>query len=364
MAVKKHFQFKVYDSAGTFVDNISPDIIASDPKFPSEMNGGFGECVITLKVPFDDFREGTFVDYGNLIKVYEFDSANVAGRLIYSGVVTSYRPTAEIGTQYVEVVTLGLINFLTRSYFKNGVSYTVDYGVSTGSAADPGTMIKDIIDQVLTLFPNCGLHYTAPSITLLGSTIKKKFEKKPWLTAIEEAFALYGAGYFWRIEKDGLVTVSVKPASATHTFEFNKNIDQASVEKTDEEISNTIRVEYTGGTYDAADATSVAAYGTREKIVSASEINDATAAQKKAEQYLADNKDPKIATEMTINSTFDIESVKVGDTCKVLGLKTGNNPFGSNMQIKRVRYEGDTINITLEDSRANFGDAIDKFVNS
>lgn len=360
MNINKRFQVKVLDSSGTFIKNFSPEIIANDPNFSSEINSGFGENTFILKLPFDDFDEGSSIDYENFVEIYEFDTNNPTARLIYKGVVTGYEPVAELGNQYVRLISLGLISFLTRDYFKDGSSFTVDYGVSTGSSTDPKNMIEDIIDQVLTIYPNCGLYYSS-SIATLGTNIEKKFESKTWLQALKEAFALYGDGYYWRIEKDGLVTVATNPGSATHTFTFNKHIDQANAEKTTEDLVNSVRVSYTGGTYDHSDATSITNYGKRHKNISATEIDNATAAQNYAEQYVGSRKDPKVAAKIVINSVYDIESIKVGDTCKVLGLKDGQNPFGTNMQIQRLRYRADTVELSVESIRRNFGDQIEKF---
>lgn len=360
--IKKNFQVKVFDSSGVFIKSLSPDILTTDPNFNSEKNSGFGENSFTLQLPFDDFDEGVSIAYENQVKIYQFDADNILGRLIYVGIVISYDPVSEAGSQYVVLKTLGLGTILTRDYFKTGANYWVDYGVIVGAPADPKDMMEDVIDQVLTIYPNCGIHYDVGSIEATGSVVEKRFEDRTWLQAIEDIFILYGDGYFWRLEKDGLITVTTKPSSPTHTFEFQKHVDDAYLQKNSDSLINSVRIQYDGGVYDYSDATSIAAYGKRHKLIAASDIHSAGAAQKYAEQYVGNFKNPKLAAEIVINSSYDIESVIVGDTCKILGLKSGNNPFGNNMSIERIEYRVDSIKINLEEIRNNFGTEMKKFI--
>ena len=150
-AIKKHFNIKVYDFAGTYIKSFSPDVVMNNILFSSEANAGFGECVINLALPFDNFDEGNSINFENIIKVYEYDDVNhSSGTLIFTGVVMDYTPVAGKGLEFVELSAIGLLALLSRSFFKNGASFTVDY--TGGVAADPGTMIKDIIDHFNTIY--------------------------------------------------------------------------------------------------------------------------------------------------------------------------------------------------------------------
>lgn len=362
MVKKKKFNAKAYAMDGTFVHTFSPDVVANDPRFSSEINDGFGECTLLLNKPFDDFDEGTKVAFENIVKIYEFDENNVSGRLIYTGVCTQYRPTAEDANQYVEMSLVGLVQFLSRAYFTSGGSYTVDY--TGGSVADPADMIKDAIDNLLVDYPDCGLSYSGGHIDDLGSTISHQFVERKWRQAIETAHGFMGAGWWWKVDESGQFWLAEKPATATHSFSFSKHIDEAVVNKNDEAVVNKIHFKYSGGTVDVNDATSISTYGKHEEIISDTTITDSTGATNKANQILADKKDPKTSATITINSSYDLESIKVGETCKIFGLKKDSALFNDNMQIVRVDYKVDTATLHLEEITNVYGTELANFTNN
>jgi len=359
---KKQFNIKVYDSSGTFLHTYSPDVIVNEPQFTSEMNSGFGQCRIILKKPFDDFDEGVNVNFENIIKIYEFDENNLSGRLIYSGVCTQYIPTAQLANQYVEMTIVGIVQFLSRAYFTSGGSYVVDY--TGASAIDPAQMIKNVIDNLLVDYPNCGLSYSGGHIDNLGSTISHKFEEVKRKSAVDTAFGFMGAGWWWKVDESGQFWLKQKPTTATHTFEFTKHIDEAVVRKNDEAVINKIYFKYNGGNVSVNDATSILAYGKHEEIYDDQDITDSAGATNKANQILSDEKDIKISAKIAINSSYDIESIKVGDTCKILGLKKDSTLFSNNMQIRRINYKVDTVTIYLEEITDVFGTEISNFINN
>ncbi len=62
---------------------------------------------------------------------------------------------------------------------------------------------------------------------------------------------------------------------------------------------------------------------------------------------------------ITINNNFDLESLQVGKTCKIRGLKKGSATLSDNMQIESLRYSPDKVILTLGDA-TNFADEIKK----
>lgn len=85
MALQKGYNIKLYDLLGNFVKVLQGQYIMSDIHFSSQINGGQGELAVTLNVAL----ESTIVEYNNIVKVYETDSNNSSGILIYTGVITS-----------------------------------------------------------------------------------------------------------------------------------------------------------------------------------------------------------------------------------------------------------------------------------
>lgn len=356
--VKKQYQIKVYDSDGSnFIKTFNPDTVKQDVSFNSQINGGFGECVIDLNLPFDNFDEGSSIDYENLVKIYAVDSNNPGGRLIYTGFISDYTPYSKGTNQGVQVTLLGLISKLSRDYFKNGSSYTV-----SKSGLKAGALAEDIIDHFDSQVSGSFITYTGSSVESSGGDVNYEFEKKTWIQALEETLKIAESGFWWNVGADGLFTFKSKPSSATHTFTFSKDLEEVALIKSSEEVKNSVRVEYDGGSVDDSDATSISSYGKRQELISDTSIKDATTATQTAARFIADNKDPKLKATLKINSQYDIESIKVGDTCKVINVV--NNPFSDNMQIVSVNYDPEYAIIELGKINRSFGEELSDFVSS
>src|SRR5262245_40140998 len=112
MAIQKSFVVKIYDQDGTTAlktltsdrpDDQTLPYLKNTPGFTSRINGGQGELVLDLAYPFDNFSEGTTVDYMNIVKLYAVvldDSTSPATQtstLIYTGFVSRFEPYIESG---------------------------------------------------------------------------------------------------------------------------------------------------------------------------------------------------------------------------------------------------------------------------
>ena len=65
--------------------------------------------------------------------------------------------------------------------------------------------------------------------------------------------------------------------------------------------------------------------------------------------------------QLIINAQYDIESIKVGDTCQVLNLAENSGVFTNNMQIVRIIYNWDNVTLDLEEVIDDFGNQLTKF---
>lgn len=77
--MQKGYNIKVYNLAGAFQAVLSPSIIMSGIAFSESINGGQGELVLKLKLPFGT----SSIAYNNIIKVYESDETH-SPRQIYT----------------------------------------------------------------------------------------------------------------------------------------------------------------------------------------------------------------------------------------------------------------------------------------
>lgn len=356
----KKYNIKIYDSDGvTHIQTIKPDLLKAPPTFSQEINGGYGECQLDFSLNFDDFGEGDAIAFMNIVKIYAIDSENQTGRLIYTGFISQYKPYIRGADQGVEVNLLGLVSLLQLAYYKNGANFTV-----THSADDPADIIKAIIDHFNSIYAGSLVTYAGGQIDNIGTVVDLEFVGQKWLEAIKQTAKLADGGWWWKVAEDGEFYLKEKPATATHAFTIGKDVEQMTVTKTSETVLNNVTVEYDGGSTSSSNAGSQTEFGKREKLISDTSLKDANAGSQRAQKELNDFKDDKVSATLIINSAYDIESVKAGDTCTVRNLKLGSTLFGDNMQIVKVKYYWDKIEITLEAIRSDFGVELTNFITS
>lgn len=355
----KKFTVKIYQNDGvTFIRSLKPSEVKGVPSFTSQINGGFGQCVLDLNLPFDDFGEGTDIDFMYIVKIYATDEDNTLGRLIYSGFISSYKPYIDGAKQGVKVTLLGLVSLLAFAYYKSGASFTVAH-----VGVDPSAIMKAIIDHFNTVYSGSLLGYDSGGTTVdsVGVNVTYTFSEDKWLDALQNAFGTVGAGWFWHVDKQGQLYLKQKPVTATHKFTIGKDIEIIEVDKSAEQVKNKVRVKYGASTADDDDATSIARFGTRESIVTDDRIQNGTTATQRAAQEVDDNKVEKIKAKITLNTNYDLESIKVGDTCQILNLSKDQSTFNNNMLIVSVAYNFDKVTVELEE-QTKFSIELQKFI--
>jgi hypothetical protein len=356
---QKQFNVKLYTLAGAYLTTLRPKDIVQDIKFRSEKNGGFGQAKIVLNLPFDDFGEGGNVNFMNRMEVYEVDASNPLGRLIYTGFMSGYKPVAKGSRDYVEITCLGVVSLLKLLLYKSGGSFTV-----THTAQDPAVIFKAIIDYFNTQYPAGLISYSGGHIDNVGSSVTYTFDKKKCLDALTTTFTLAKPGWWWKIDGQGQVWLKQKPASATHVFTMGKDVEEASVDKTSETVTNQVRVQYATGNVDVTDAPSIAQFGLRDAYITDTQIGNAATATERGQKEVNDKKAEKIRAKLIINNFYDIETIAVGDTCKVKGVNKDSVLFSDNMQIVSVDYDPSSVSLELEEISTNFGNEMENFISN
>lgn len=360
--IEKKYSIKIYDSTGNnFLQTLNPKILRSTPSFASQINAGYGECRLDLALPFADFGEGSIVDYMNIVEIYEADKNFPLGRLIYRGFISSYEPYLEGSNQGVNIILLGMVSLLKFDFYRDGTSFQI---VQTD--VDTAQMMRDIIDHFSSIYGTGLITYDGSSLPNVSNSVSYTFNEDLWLDAIQNAFGTVGTGnWYWAVDSEGKFFLKSKPLTPTHVFTIGKDVQSLRILKNSEKVVNAVRVKYsTSSTYDQEDLTSIGEYGRRGRIISDSKITNLATAQARANQEIEENKVNKIQAELIINSQYDIESVKVGDTCSVRNFQKNSTTLDDNMLIVSVSYNSDTISIQLEQVNDNFGLELETFINS
>lgn len=357
---EKQYNIKFYNQDGTSLKVLNTRLLDSEIRFKSVINSGQGSLVLELRTDseyglngFDDFGEyEDALQPFKFVKVFQIDENNKTGRLIYTGFVSKVEPYIDGQGEGVSVTCLGLTSLLALSLFKDGASFDPSY-----TSTDPKDIIEDIIDHFNSLYSGSWISYSGGHVDTVGTAVTLDFEKDKWNEALGECRRVSGGGYFWRVDPDGQVYFTKKSVSADHTFTLGKNVDTIKVEKNSESIINKNTVKWSSGTVTSSDATSIAAYGTRERYNTSENIKDSSTAQQEADQLVEDNKDLKVKVIVEISSDYDFETIRVGETCKILGLKKDQTLLGNNMQIVGLTYTPDKATLELEEYQ-DFAEAV------
>ncbi len=373
MPVRKQFIARIFASDGTtFRKSYTTDEpsesslphLKNVPQFTSRINGGFGECVLDLSYPFDDFSEGTVIDFMNVVTitavVTDTDLKTQNSHLIYTGFISRYEPYVNARDQGVSVTCLGLVSLLSLAYYMSGSSFTV-----THSSDDPETIGRAIIDHyngVYSAFSQ--LSYSGDTTDPVGTAVSVSFEDQKWSDALKKTGEL-SPGWWWKIDESGQYWLKPKPTVSTHTFTIGRDIVSLTAPKSSEKVVNDAVVRWSSGTATDSDAASITAFGKRTKIVSDSGLTDANAGSQRAAKEVDEGEEETTGSTLVIGAPYDIESIKVGEACVIRNFKKSSTFFGSApLQIASVQYLGDTVRIELEKENADFGQELASFVQS
>ena len=358
MLNQRSFTVKIYDKLdpATYVTTLNPNVIKNSLTFSASINGGLGQCELDLNLPMDDFGEGTSIDYMNIVKIYVSTPSNTAGVLVYQGFISRYTPYIQNSTQGVKVTLLGLVSLLSFAY-AGGLAAAWSY-----TTRDPAYVMNRLVNDFDGEYPGISTHsYNAvslpeDSIQNVGTTPSFEFSSKKWNEAIDYVLTTTGEeGWWWFLGADGVFQFKPKPSTPTHYFTLGKDVKEFYAEKTAEKIVNKARLGYDTHAEFYDDATSIADYGLREYDYSDPEATDATLAENRVTQYVNENKDPKVKVRLSIMPSYDLESIKIGDTCSIRNVKKDAPTFNENMVIAGLTYTLDGVTLQLEEIGGNLG---------
>jgi hypothetical protein len=327
----KTYEYKVYTLVNSFVQTIARGIVASDVSFTKNTNGGVGQMKLQLNVAFD------YSDIGanNLIEIKEYDEENKSGRTVYKGIVTQVDRIYKPGIEFVSLTCVGLQWLLNKVIFESG-------GFTFTKNQEPKTTVQEIIDHFNTRYGGTLFNYTGSSLDTFGSSISRDYEFTTCIQALNDL--ANDTGFYWYVSAEGVVIFKQKPATATHKLTIQKHIDELILSDDHEDIVNEYNLTWKSGIVNSDDATSQTENGYREKYKKDTVISSSASAQITADEFIIDNKDEKRKITLTVNSSYDIESIEPGDTVTI-----ENTPISiSNLQVKKVRYNGDVVKLDLE----------------
>lgn len=352
---KKVF-IKIYDNNGNFKGLYDQFTFSS---FTASINSGLGELNFTIPAKFDDFGEGNTLNYNYRVQIYIADKEAPNGVKIYDGYIVEY--TSHAGqTEDVTIRAFGSIAKLSQDVL-------VD--TSTGqnviklvySNADPGFVMRQVLDKYRIVNPSSLINYTTSTIIGAGVGVNIQFDGITYQDAIDRLKNCADPSFYYYLDVDNLLYFQQIPTLPTHLFMFRRNIADIEIVKSIVNMKNTL-IFWNGRQKEDplyiskgyGDSTSQASYGRQTEKKREHRFDKTSSADAFANRYIASLKDPiKNLTFKVLDSNFysggyDIEKIKPGQTCKILNINP-NSVLSNNMIITKVTYNISDVEIEVSD---------------
>lgn len=372
--MKKQYNIKVYDQDGsTILTTLSPKILKNEPSFTTRMNGIAGALKLDFNLPFDDFGEGTTIKAMNIIEVYAVTSSPESQKdtLIYKGYIESYQPYIKLDGSEGVIMSLQHVGaLLARSYYMSGASTTV-----THTAQDPESIFRSVIDHFNTIYGGNIITYNDDSTDTVGQLVNLDITDLKWNKALEKAHELTPEGWYWYIAPNGVAHLKNKALVSQHTFAIGRDVKEISSNRTVKDSLNHVILRHKIGTANKTtvyeNSTAQETYGTgspakgrMSKIFNETYITDQNAADQFGNKKVNEQNGATIQAKAIISTPYDIESIEVGQTCRIVNFKGSGDFLDDNMQIVSINYSPDQIRIEIGDYQNDLAVAIDRVVNT
>jgi hypothetical protein len=253
---------------------------------------------------------------------------------------------------------------------------------------------KAIINDILSKFNSAGGRLSLGTSDDPGTSVSYQFNSNTVQESIMQALLMCPYDYYARIDSDDKLYIKQKSATALHTFHVGRMISNYKQEKRTENIINAVY--FTGGgdpkifkEYLAAG--SISAYGMHATKIVNERITNLTAADAMANRQLNLFAAPEIRITVDVIDSnnaedgqgYDIESIKPGDTCKILGAtsKGANlwdemmwdvdswdfnitNAAASVLQIMKVTYKPGVVTLEISNRQPDLTQRIQQIDNN
>lgn len=331
MAIEKRYEIKIFNPDGTNKFTINPNDILSKISFTENINGWQGQLNLVLNKNFnnDDILNHDF------IKVFVFDDNFPNGKNVYTWTVENISRVFTATTNQIEYTIRWLWSLLTRIFYNVSSSFVFTVN------QDPWQTVKDMIAYFNTKYPWVWLN--DGGVTNFGSSINLWFDFTKISNAINQLNE--ATGFYWFIDADWTVTFKQNPVTSTHKFTAWDDLQEIVIREDTFDLRNKIILDFDWWISIDEDTTSQTSFWLREEQQDKNEIKDQSSADTSAATFIAENKDPKIRTPVTINNGFARENLKPWDTIKVLNLDF----IITNKQIKKINYSRDTSKLEVDD---------------
>lgn len=374
--LKKKYIVKIYDNDGTYLGTIDTKITG----FKMSINGGLGEMVLDLPMPFESFSQGNLVALNNKYDVYCIDKdTSREGVVVYSGYLYDYE--AELNSKSkVSIRLVGFWNKLAVSLlrFEQTIKMYTDTATylkttASASAVTIQNCVKKIIDLYRSEASGQYINYSADSVQSTGTSMTYTFLGETFANAINTCRDFAPANWFFFIGADNILQFKEKPDTSNegvpkHKFVLGKHFSSIKVRHSMEGIIN----HYLFGNNDTLQKMYVNLdsdddYDDIWEVETDERVTVEATADLKGASKIAEYKDEYITVSFRIfdnnysDNGYDIESILPGDTCSLYNLDKDTKTYiEDNIMIMSVSYAPTYVDIEVQSTRDKIGAIVKK----
>ena len=322
------FNIKVYDQTNSFL--FTQDIldVTNDLSYTGNTNGGQWRNSMSLAIDIDK----NVYEIWYYVEITEYNEMYKVGRLYYKWIVESIELISENSQETVSINMFGIADCLNKLVYQSA-------GRKFTKTGDPATIISNIVTYFNATFP-VSLFTVSP--TLYGSSISIEFDNKSCFDAL--TLVCEKIGWYWYAWPDGVITAKAKSNWSEHTFTYKYDVESMKIILQGEDMTNRLYLDYTWGSSTYNNASSQTSYFLEEKVENKTDIQNLATANDYGNKKVADDWLVKKQISLTINTKYDIWSIKPWDTCRVQNSKY---PV-ANLQILKINRSKDKIILDID----------------
>ena len=321
------YDIKVYNKDWTFKTTVNPNIVMNDISFTENVNWWQWQLALNLALSFND---NSFQGW-DLVKVVLYNERYTQWKQIYFWYISQITRKYDTNKWYISLTCLWIASLLNKILFSGSYAWT----------------IESILNQVITKFnSNYNNIITIWQIDEYSESVSFKFDSNNTCKDVIDTLSKT-ANYYWFIDSEWKFYFRKKLSQQNHIIANQYAIETMSLNYSFEWIVNKFYLEREWINMQVyEDENSQNNYWIKEKYELSNTIVNQATQDEYWNNYIAQNKDPKNASSIVVNSKYDIESISPWDTVSVVNTEYSIR----NLLIEKITYTPIRITLTLEEN--------------
>lgn len=324
----KEYTYKIHDKDNVFKKTLLNSRLRDDSvSFARVINQWYWPVNLSYQVDHVDFD----LDVFDTVYIYYGDV------LVYRGYISAYNKVMKESKQYIDITIDGMQTLLKYCLYQ----YVSDETFLR--TADPATIIAEVIT---ILNNNRGWTIFNTTITAYWSNVSIAFDFDNGLSAINKVVSSV-EHYIDFLPSGTIVFQAIDESIADHKLTFEKDITEFSRKVDSFNMANFVYVKHNAWLESSQDVTSQTDYGLLVYALKSIDINDDPTWVIRADKEIEDRKYPRAMTVLAVNDWYNLESLQLWDTVKILNkVDESATNFSS---IQKIIYWENICTVYLQD---------------